>query len=295
MLPDSDDLEGKVKVPLDVKGQDYLDYVLQAQEFEEEQRQNKVHELGELLSAKRILAEDPVLGMHQQKMMRGNLMEQALNKSKDFPTRRNNKKGTLINANLTRISLASKKSFDISLYNNTKEGKEIVNISDSKDVFIEENSFPKISPSRVKSKEPNILNNNSVFKDTSLDGANNILPNQKRGSSINENSELINFETFKSSTLKGNDISLVQEISKSPIKNPEESLNKNLSKLQLFTKEIGPAPPNKEIDGGVQKRNIDKNPADSNGLPNLSYLEGGLLAVPDLQNLKPGLLDGFED
>ena len=270
-LPDSEDIESKVAIPADLKGQDYLDYVLQAQEFEEEEKKNKLHEFGELLSAKRILAEDPVLGMHQQKIMKGNLMEQALNKSKDYQKNKIKRRRTLINANMTRISAYSKDKSKPSgehspILNGTMDSREIVDLHGSKDMFIEENSFPKNS----KNKE----SKNSSFQDTFLD------ENLKR-QGLADNSLILKQNTKNSKLLNDSNQS------KSLIKpmNPDSQLDKSMNKSR---KSFAISEENSRDKSINQSKNEDE-------LPDISYLEGGLLGVPDISALKPGLLDGFED
>lgn len=306
-LPESEDLESRVKVPAELKGQDYLDYVLQAQQFEEEQKINKVHELGQLLSAKRILAEDPVLGMHLQKMMRGNLMEQALNKTKSS---RKKRRGTLINANLTRISMGSKdkskKSGDLSpIGNNSKDSQEIINISGSRDIFIEENSFPH------KGNRGSLLAKNSIFQDTSLDQ--NAPVNKKP---INDSSfDQRSFSIAKSPTLGPNSNSVSGITSKKTINNdskldPAKKVPDNRDAQSPFSNDIRKGAKgsvsvsqNKSVSGdkspeppASNRSRIGEIPEDAiEDIPNLSYLEGGLLGVPDLDNIKPGILDGFDD
>jgi hypothetical protein len=306
-LPESEDLESRVKVPAELKGQDYLDYVLQAQQFEEEQKTNKVHELGQLLSAKRILAEDPVLGMHLQKMMRGNLMEQALNKTKSS---RKKRRGTLINANLTRISMGSKdkskKSGDLSpIGNNSKDSQEIINISGSRDIFIEENSFPH------KGNRGSLLAKNSIFQDTSLDQ--NAPVNKKP---INDSSfDQRSFSIAKSPTLGPNSNSVSGITSKKTINNdskldPARKVPENRDAQSSFSNDIRKGAKgsvsvsqNKSVSGdkspgppASNRSKIGEIPEDAiEDIPNLSYLEGGLLGVPDLDNIKPGILDGFDD
>lgn len=274
-LPESEDIESRVKVPLEYRGQEYLKYVLDAQQSEEELKINKLHEFGELISAKRILAENPVAGVYQQKMMKGNLMAQALNKSKDFPGRKTiNKKLTLINANLTRISLGSRnQSKPSGEFSETFKEQDIGNIS--KDVLIEENPFPK------KERKLSAISKNSIFHDTSLDELRKSISPNKESSNLGpnkKNSYFLNEEDLELKEIR--DVSGI----KSQISDRKYDKLSNKSGL----------PPSDELRPNSQNK-IPSNKDSFSALPDLSYLEGGLLAVPDLDALKPGLLDGFED
>lgn len=297
-LPDSEDFEARIRIPVDLKGQDYLDYVLQAQEFELEERHNKVNELGELLSAKRLLAEDPLLGMHQQKMMKFNLMEQALNKTKDVGVRRNDKKGTLINANLTRISVGSKHSGNFIFgMNNSKDSREIINMSGNSEMFIEENSFRK---GTIKENEIR----NSIFQDTSLG---NLRASPKKTGTINDISlikdvSLGNNSENRNKKITTKDNSLFRPV---PVisETPENSLNLK-KRASIFGVDFDPNRSSRlESDEAnkspeildSQHKDLSEIEDNSDELPDLSYLGGGLLGIPDLSGMKPGLLDGFDD
>jgi hypothetical protein len=317
-LPQAEDLESRVKVPIDLKGQDYLDYVLQAQQMDEEAKINKVHELGELLSIKRILAEDPAFGVHQQKMLRGTLMEKALNRTKDG--RPGRKRQTLINLNLTRFSGGSKDrtklSNDLSRFNNSKDSRELVNLSGSKVMRIEDNSFKSRSPMKVatnisrnsdlsddfsplnKSLTKNQLSfpKQSIFKEGTGDrsiGLNR--SNFEESSPMNRSTSIIKAPTVKDfSGSQERMQSIVNDSKRGGIGSPErrESFsvrkdNKEVSESVDRSREVG----NRE--GGNEEK--DEEILNEEEIPDISYLEGGLLAVPNIEMLKPGLLDGFED
>ena len=311
-MPESEDIESRVRVPDDLKGQEYLDYVLQAQEFDEQQKMSKASELGELLSAKRLLAEDPVLGMHLQKMMKGNLMEQQLNRSKERAgVRPGGKKGTLINANLTRISAGSKPS---NLYTgavaNYKDSREIIDMSGSSDLFIEENSFRKNAP-QVPRKE--VHSKNSIFQDTSLDemrGTNNAF-NKKRStindvSLIQEKSLAFDNTLNKSPTLRNEgresmERSIIRPMRVESPEGHEESRRLGENKVSIFGIDFDPNRRRSVLSNSPGKPGLNLSKAnaselnESNDLPSISYLEGGLLGVPDIDGMRPGLLDGYDD
>ena len=264
-VPDGEDLESKIRIPSDIKGQDYLNYVVQAQQFEEEQRGKKTHELGELISVKRILAEDPVFGMHQQKIMKGNLMEATLNKSRDEKFDR--RKGTLINANLTRISLNSKPKFSGKFSPPLDMSKEIVNLSGSRDIFIEENSFHD----RKHGKQGLNDSSNDIFQDSG--SGNNFSSLMKKQTRLAESS--IDHKNMLSSnrTLK-------------------EMTGKEISQVVGVSPRILPL--NMSADSpGLGHGNLDETEIED--MQDMSYLECGILGVPNLDKLKPSLLDGFED
>lgn len=270
-IPDGDDLEGKIRIPTEIKGQDYLNYVVQAQQFEEEQRGKKTYELGELISVKRILAEDPVLGLHQQKMMKGNLMEATLNKSRDTKIKR--RRDTLINANLTRISLNSKEKLSGKFsppLNYSKDSKEIVNLSGSRDIFIEENSFPKRKNLNESSKIDS-------FQDSSLDKSFSPL--------LKKQTKLIGDSSDRKNVLDSSDRKNIL------------ASNRTLKDLALPIKEIsavsGTPPRILPLDLSAESPKLDNQIVEE--MQDMSYLECGILGVPNLDKIKPSLLDGFDD
>ena len=275
-IPETGDLEAKVQVPEQLKGQDYLNYRVQVQSYDEDSNGQRNHELGELVSAKRILAEDPVAGIHRQKVMKASLMEATINKSGEI--RPDRKKSTLINANLTRISVNSKGRFDtnpsppLNLSKFSKESKEIVNLSGSNDMFIEENSFRKPS---LKGK-PN--ENRSIFEDSSFDP--NVSP------LAIQNAKLVD-STFDHKNMLSSNRTLKDILPQSKIDLSNIGHNQGVSP-RILPSDISAESPRMAPGQGMDNSLVED-------LQDLSYLECGILGVPDFENLKPSLLDGFDD
>jgi hypothetical protein len=265
-LPATEDLEAKVKIPADLKGQDYLQYRVQAQ-FDLEDSKTNQH--GDLLSHKRILAEDPVFGIQQQKIMKNNLMEAALNQS----VRPDRKRNTLINANLTRISVNSRERFSgqvspaLNLSKESKVSKEIINLSGSNDMFIEENSFPR------KKKDDS---SKSIFQDSSFDP--NVSP------MILKNNRLAD-STFDQKNMISSNRTIKDVIPSSKLEYSMEKPNFQVSPRIIPSDMSGESP---RIPPGQENSFVED-------LQDLSYLECGILGVPDFEKLKPRLLDGFDD
>ncbi|CAG9334037.1 unnamed protein product [Blepharisma stoltei] len=112
LIPNGEVIEEKAVIPSELKGQEYLNFVVKSIVLASKDKKDRIDDMGELISTRRVLADDPVTGLMHQKLLKGNLMENMINSRRETPLPR--LEGTLLD--MTRESfrphIAENRSID---------------------------------------------------------------------------------------------------------------------------------------------------------------------------------------
>lgn len=315
LIPFGEVIEERAIIPPELRGEDYLNYLRKIQLGAQKTRND---DLGELQSAQRFMANDPVSGLMYQRIMKGNIMENMLNSSKE--TRTDRRHNTLIN--MTRNTILPRSinqdvnSIEDSFHNSKypenilqelslKPDKSYRNNNDSailiSDASLYQRSQAKRDRKSTQKEYANSPSKKEIFanpKDYSGSIISDTLANQVR-----ESTRKTTTKPIINNSLSGFPKNTSQYQNNSEI--PESLMYKNLSRISDAeeSKLIDESMLNKSgNDSAIRNSTFKKPTSKKNNIfhssqppPDASYLGNGILGVPDLDNLTPGLFDKFID